>query len=183
MTLEELSVVFSADLAPFTAAANSLGVLLSGMSAQADQLAGRFEWAGYQAGEGLKDGLLSRQDAVISAARQVAQAAAAALQGALQIHSPSRLTYEAGKYFDEGMVQGILDGLGRVEAAAGNLGGQSFQALATPIAASSPSSLDQALSRIAITIPLEIDGYRLGVAAIDGINRVSLGAGRTELMI
>ena len=29
--------------------------------------------------------------------------------------------------------------------------------------------------------PLEIDGYRLGVAAIEGINRVTQGTGRIQL--
>ena len=39
------------------------------------------------------------------------------------------------------------------------------------------------LSQLSITVPLEIDGYRLGVAAIEGINRVSQGTGRVELTL
>ena len=186
MTLEELSVVFSADLAPFSAAIQRMGAMLSDLDGRADGLAVQFSDAGRRAGEGLQKGLLSQRAAVAAAALQVAQAAASALRGALQIHSPSRLTYEMGRYFDEGLMQGILDGVGRVEQAAGRLSDRAVYSLSpqSPLPASAPPpSLDQALSRIAITIPLEIDGYRLGVAAIDGINRVSRSAGKTGLQL
>ncbi|MBE5787969.1 MAG: hypothetical protein E7324_10635 [Clostridiales bacterium] len=193
MTLEELSVIFSADLAPFSAAAHQLSGMLFQMSVQADALAAHFQGAGVQAGEGLRSGLLSRQGAVAAAARQVAQAAAAALRSALQIHSPSRLTYQAGRYFDEGLMQGIESSAGRVEKEAGALGERTAQALHFPqvewpqAVSSTPDTpspdMDQLLSRIAITIPLEVDGYRLGMAAIEGINRVSQGTGRVELIL
>ena len=193
MTLEELSVIFTADIAPFTAAAHQLSGMLTQMSAQADALAAHFHAAGVQAGEGLRAGLLSRQGAVTAAARQVALAAAAALRGALQIHSPSRLTYQAGRYFDEGLMQGIESSAGRVEKEAGALGERTAQALHFPQVefpvpvSSAPAApapdMDQLLSRISITVPLEVDGYQLGLAAIEGINRVSQGTGRVELIL
>ena len=169
---------------PFTTAAQQLSGMLFALGSQADQWSAQFAEAGRRAGTGLQLGLLSQREGVIAAARQVALAAAAALRGALQIHSPSRITYEMGRYFDEGLMQGILDGVGRVEQAAVRLSDRSVQSLALPQLSAAPaSSLDQALSRIDITIPLEVDGYRLGVAAIEGINRVSSGAGRAELRL
>lgn len=277
MTLEELSVVFSADLAPFSAAADQLSAMLSQMGAQADALAGQFlsagnlagsqlgqglqssifaqqeavlsaasqltpaasltglflsageqaafalanglqsgmmahrqavyaaagrlspadllysqfQAAGALAGDGLRQGIQARQGSIVTAARAVAQAAANALRAALQIHSPSRITFETGRYFDEGLIGGIQSSAGRVEKEAGSLGFRAAQALAAPenegplFPASSPVShpvdMDQALSRLSLTIPLEVDGYQLGVAAIEGINRVSRGSGRVEL--
>ena len=34
-----------------------------------------------------------------------------------------------------------------------------------------------------LTVPLMVDGYQLGVAAIEGINRVSRGTGRVDLTL
>ena len=48
-----------------------------------------------------------------------------------------------------------------------------------PLPAAIPAA--PADQNISITIPLELDGYRLGVAAIEGINRVTQGSGRVEL--
>ncbi|MBQ4073900.1 MAG: hypothetical protein IJD39_01695 [Clostridia bacterium] len=193
MTLEELSVVFSADLAPFSAAADQLGAILAGMGAQADALAAQFASAGSRAGEGLMTGILSYKGSIVAAARTVAQAAAAALRAALQIHSPSRITFETGRYFDEGLITGIREGTARVEREAGGLGVRAAQALQMPevewpamphfSAPSGKEDADPPLSGLSITIPLEVDGYRLGVAALEGINRVSQGSGRVELVL
>ena len=194
MNLEELSVTFLADISPFAAAMEQLSALLSGAAGQADQLAGQFYEAGARGGDGLAQGLLSRRGAVAAAAAALAQAASAALRGALQIHSPSRVTYEAGRFFDEGLLQGISSGAGQVEREAARLSTHAADALEMPENfpavfsfpsreqnASTPA--EQLLSQLSLTIPLEIDGYRLGVAAIEGINRVNGATGRVELSI
>lgn len=192
MTLDEISVRFTADIAPFSAAAAQTAALLSAMGAQASTLSARFHSAGAMAGDGLRSGILSRQGAVVAAARAVANAAANALRGALSIHSPSRITYEVGQLFDEGLLRGIAQSAGQVEKEADLLGRRATAAL-QPVAASPvlpiPSLITAAQSaapaappqEISITIPLEIDGYRLGVAAIEGINQVTRGSGRVEL--
>lgn len=195
MMLEELSVRFSADIAPFSAAVSQVQGMLSALGGAADGITAQFQTAGAMAGEGLKNGLLSQRAAVAAAAQMLAQAAANALRGALQIHSPSRLTYEVGRFFDEGLLEGIRGSADRVAAEAGNLGkGAAFAlqdaAVQMPLspaadfsAARQAVSPDQALSSLSLTVPLEIDGYRLGVAAIEGINRVAKGTGRVELML
>lgn len=193
MTLDELSVRFTADISAFTAAMASLTGLLSAANAQADGLAAHFSAAGVSAGAGLSSGLLSQQGAVEAAARTLAAAASGALRGALQIHSPSRVTFEAGTLFDEGLLQGIAGSAGRVEKAAGLVGDQAAQALEIPaFAGQLPLSVQPAAPQapaaesaapISITIPLEVDGYQLGVAAIEGINRVTNGSGRIELQL
>ena len=198
MTLEELSVLFTADIAPFTGAMHQMSALLSQMGAQADGLADRFASAGADAGRGLRDGLLSQQSQVAAAARALADAAAISLKSALDIHSPSRLTYQVGAFFDQGLIDGIAAGAERVAKEAANLGLSAASSLRSPAwdaslaSASAPaesdpgafsSLLDQALSRVSITVPLEVDGYRLGMAAIEGINRVTQGTGRVELSL
>lgn len=244
MTLDELSVVFSADIAPFEDAVAQVCALLAQSAAQADALTAVFRQSGVSAGHGLANGLLSTQGAVAAAARAVADAAASALRSALQIHSPSRLTYGLGKQFDEGLALGVSENAASSLQAAQSLGGGAASALdralevpvplpsadapeapassllsldiplsllsapshaaareeaalAAALARSGPDSLPDlpasAFSRsapsengdgylpLSITVPLEVDGYRLGVAAIEGINRVAQGTGRVEL--
>lgn len=196
MTLDELSVVFSADTAPFAAAVGNLSALLSAAAAQADAAVSQFQAAGGHAGDGLRNGLLSRRSSVAAAAKALADAAANALRGALNIHSPSKLTYQVGAYFDEGLLEGISASAWQVEREADALGRSAAQALQVPAFTPPPVPLspvfspsapaapsDAALAPISLTIPLEIDGYRLGVAAIEGINRVTQGTGRVELTL
>lgn len=192
MTLDELSVVFSADIAPFESAVRQAAELLTAAADRADGLPPRFLNAGSQAGDGLRQGLLSRRSAVADAARALAEAAAGALRDALGIHSPSRVAMEAGALFDEGLLRGIAGSADRVENEASLLSDRAASALRAPDlpppaqAPASPLSrpsapAEAALPPISLTVPLEIDGYRLGVAAIEGINRVSQGTGRVEL--
>ena len=194
MNLEELSVTFLADISPFSAAMEQLSALLSGAAGQADQLAVQFYEAGARGGDGLAQGLLSRRGAVAAAAAALAQAASSALRGALQIHSPSKVTYETGRFFDEGLLQGISSSAGRVEKEASQLGQHAADALempknfpdAFPLTRREQHGLqpsDPLLTPFSLTIPLEIDGYRLGVAAIEGINRVNGTTGRVELSL
>ena len=193
MMLEELSVVFSADIAPFTQAVSQISAMLPGVANAADGLADAFQAAGAQAALGLENGLLSRRGTVAAAARLVADAAADALRKALQIHSPSKITYETGVFFDEGLLRGIQDSAERVDREASALGVSAAQALQIPEmemplspqpvfgqAAAAPAEKEMPIS---IQIPLEIDGYRLGLAAIEGINRVTQGTGRLDLKL
>ena len=131
MTLDELSIRFTADISAFSAAMASLTGLIGAANAQVDGMAAHFQAAGASAG--------------------------------------------------------------KVEKAAGLVGDQAAQALEIPdfartlplpvqpaaTAASAPPSGESA--PISISIPLEVDGYQLGVAAIEGINRVTNGSGRIEL--
>ena len=196
MTLEEISVRFTADIAPLSAAVSEATGLLTDLGARADALESAFRLSGAQAAEGLRQGLISRRFSVMDAARSLADAAAEALRAALDIHSPSRLTYQVGAYFDEGLLRGISGSAGRVEREAAALGHSAAAALAVPDAPdsplpnfsplsplSAPAADAAALPPISLTVPLEIDGYRLGVAAIDAINRVTQSTGRVELEI
>ncbi len=183
MTLEELSVVFSADIQPFTAAVDTLQGVIGQAESVADGMAGAFFQSGLAAAEGLRSGLLGGKGGVISAAVSLAEAASAALRKALQIHSPSQVTRDMGRMFDAGFLQGILDEMPRVDREARHLGDVSQSALQSSLAKDTPVSASSGVqpSPVHVTIPLELDGYRLGMAVIENLNRITASTGRVEL--
>ena len=177
MTLEELSIIYTADVLPAVTAMQDLVTEFYRVSEEISYLQQNFASAGSQAGMGLAEGILSTREKIIAAARIVADAAAEELRRALSIHSPSRLTREMGVQVGAGLANGILQSAGQITSAVSSLSPVSMQA--SPL-------FDQVTPQqenISITIPLEVDGYQLGVAAIDGINRVSRVTGRAELSV
>ncbi len=75
-------------------------------------------WSGTNMIQGLVRGIRSMQPQAEAAARDVAQAAAASVNSALQIHSPSRLMDQSGRFVDEGFAGGMLKNAGIVKSAA-----------------------------------------------------------------
>lgn len=179
MTLEELSIVYTADVAPAMQAIYALVDTMQSAGDTADTLAGDFESAGNQAGAGLARGILHSRDSVMAAARQVAQAAANALRAALDIHSPSKVTEESGAQFGAGLARGILLSTQTVESAVNALTG-GFSPASLPVMQPVQGAKQ---GDIHLTIPIEVDGYQLGVAAINGIHQVSRLSGKAELTV
>ena len=70
---------------------------------------------------GVASGIRSGQSGVVSAAVAMVSAAVAAAKAAAQIHSPSRITTEFGKFWDEGWAVGIEKNTGIATAAAANM--------------------------------------------------------------
>lgn len=83
--------------------------------------------AGINAMQGLISGLESMRASVMATASSIASAAAAAVNSALQIHSPSKVLEESGQYSGEGLVLGMESMRGAVQNAA-------IQNLANPVA-------------------------------------------------
>ena len=83
--------------------------------------------AGINAGKmfsaGIATGILSGRSGVISAAISVARAAVSAMRSALQIHSPSRVTAEIGRYTGEGFEIGLTESLNAAIRSAQNVVG------------------------------------------------------------
>ncbi len=191
MTLEELSVRFTADAQPLIQTLNELSALVQSASEQAEALTSAYRACGENAGNALALGLLSKKNAVVQSARLVAEAAKNALKEALDIHSPSRVTMKMGQRFDEGFVKGLAAGRANVQDAAAGIGDLSLDALSLPqmkalsaapftqnTEKSLSDTLNEALRRLEITVPLEVDGYRLGVAAIRAMQQVTETTGR-----
>lgn len=179
MTLEELSIIYTADVAPAMQSIYALVDAVQGAGDAMDGLAGDFESAGSQASQGLARGILSARDSVMAAARQVAMAAANALRAALDIHSPSKVTEQSGAQFGAGLAQGILHSTQVVERAVNGLTG-GFSPASVPLMQPVQGG---GQGDIHLTIPIEVDGYQLGVAAINGINQVSRLSGKAEISV
>ncbi|CAI3308015.1 phage tail tape measure protein [Enterococcus cecorum] len=70
-------------------------------------LAGQLRAAGSYAMAGLTAGLASGAGAAIAQARSIANQIASTIQGALKIHSPSRVMMEIGDFVGQGLAKGI----------------------------------------------------------------------------
>lgn len=152
--------------------------------------------AGAALSQGFANGILARMGTVLAAADRVASAAVKRIRSALQIHSPSRLSYGLGAYFGEGFAEGMRASVRLVKDGAAELSGAAFTMLApqavNPAAQIDPggglggmvrSAMGEALGGTSITVPLHVDGVKLGEASIRGINSVTRSAGRVMLEI
>lgn len=74
--------------------------------------------AGVNMMAGLVSGINSMRGSVMAAAASIAQAAASAVNSALQIHSPSRVMIQSGQYTGAGLITGLENMRGSVQAAA-----------------------------------------------------------------
>ena len=186
------------------AASAFAGGLLSGV-AQARQAAARvldaakFDGAGAVAAarksggalaEGFARGISGGSGAVQAAVRAMVNRANSLIRNLLGIHSPSKVAAEMGGWFGEGFAQGILGAVARVAAASEGLAGAASgglsAALPGEVRGASPlgqSAADAVLDRLNITIPLNVDGIKLGEASIRGINAVTRSAGKLMLNI
>ena len=209
MTLEELSIVYTADISGAVGAIEALNTAVNRSAAEAEKAESAFSQAGRQAGLGLAAGIRASEGAVTAAARLVAARAAAALRDALQIHSPSKVTQQSGKHFGDGLTQGIRagekDARGAAEslaAAAANglrdripegtqdhmalalLQGQNALRSAEPDGErgfAPPSAANGNGGDISLTIPVELDGIQLGIATVNSLNALRRGTGNATL--
>lgn len=91
---------------------------------------------------GLADGIRSGESNVITAATEVAAKAIKAAKDALQINSPSKVTYGFGRFFDLGLSGGIYDYADRVQKATETISNQALSA-AQIIAENIASTMDE----------------------------------------
>lgn len=149
--------------------------------------------AGAALGQGFANGIAGKYSAVMSAANRIATAAANRIRSALQIHSPSRVSFELGGFFTEGFADGIYASMNMAEQSAGAISEVARSAIAANPSASAAdgmglynmvhTAVSNALGGTSIVIPLNVDGMKLGEASIQGINRVTRSTGRLMLEI
>ena len=84
---------------------NLSGNIRSAFAGMSDYLRG----VGYNAGEGLYDGLAAWGGSLNQLARSIANSVTSTLRNVLQIRSPSRVMREIGEYTGEGLALGIED--------------------------------------------------------------------------
>lgn len=96
-----------ADFASLQASTSQIGTIL------AEQMFG----AGIEAQKGLIEGLEANREALIQAAKRIAETIAAAVRRELGIRSPSTVFRQIGEFITEGLAQGIDAGKRRVDSA------------------------------------------------------------------
>ena len=165
MTLETLEIRFQAQVEEAAAQLQALIAQIRQVSAAAS---GMYS-AGLRLSQGLATGIRAGKSSVIKAANEVASAAVSRIRSALQIHSPSRVAQDLGARFSQGFALGMLEGRTQAAASARSLGG---------VAA---AAVERALGAMRVVAPIEVDGVRLGQAAIRGINAVRRATGRQML--
>jgi len=147
--------------------------------------------SGYALSAGFASGIRSGSGIVGAAVSAIVNTATRRIRSLLSIHSPSQVAAGFGEYFGEGFALGIRDTATQVEQAAGALSGAAMSglsALPQPAAASgtgrqAQSGADAVPENLHFTIPLMVDGIKLGEASIRGINAVTRSAGRVLLEI
>ena len=141
------------------------------------------ESAGKNLSKGFESGLLSYLDKIKNAAAKLAKAAIDKLKSLLKIASPSKVTFAMGGFFAEGFAGGIMNSASMARDSARMLANGAVTALnAGNMHLGGEASLS-GMVRAAVTIPLNVDGIRLGEASIRGINRVTRASGRLMLEI
>ena len=99
--------------------------LTSGMMSAATALLAMspmFYSAGVQMMQGLLNGMNSMRSSLIATAHSIAASVSSALSGALQINSPSRLTFGMGEFVGEGLALGMQKSIPSVQLAANDMG-------------------------------------------------------------
>ena len=142
-------------------------------------MASRMRSIGISAGQGFAQGLAATAGAVQATAANIANTAAATIQNALQIHSPSRVLERLGEYTG----QGFIDGISAMEQALT----RTVDHFAETASGISVSSWDAGPNRgytlaganginlagggvhYSVTVPLVIDGHEFAVAVVDDI--------------
>ena len=144
--------------------------------------------AGSALTEGFAQGIGKGSSAVEAAVKKIANQATNKLKTLLSIHSPSKVTEAYGAYFTQGFADGIRSSLVNAEKAAGALGLSAVRSLQQSelpqrngFANSDVKTVEQALERVDLTIPISVDGMKLGEASIRGINAVTRAAGKLML--
>jgi hypothetical protein len=94
---------------------------------QSESLMASFTQSGKYTAEGFANGLYSVD--VVEPVKQIAKDALKALNDELDIHSPSRKSYESGAYFDEGLKNGVNDGIPDIQTAVLGLATKLMEAL------------------------------------------------------
>ena len=147
--------------------------------------------AGSALATGFARGISAGSGAVYAAVRAMVSRATAMIRSLLGIHSPSKVAGAFGDNFAEGFARGIEGAVRRVAKASAALAGAASGGLGASLpgevrraaAVSDGGDVNAALERVDITIPLSVDGIRLGEASIRGINAVTRSAGRLLLDI
>ena len=139
--------------------------------------------AGKMFSAGIATGILSGRSGVIRAAISVARAAVSAMRSALQIHSPSKVTMQLGRYTGQGFEQGMVESLNAAIRSAQNVVGSmnltprlTAPDLSSAFASAAGSIADAEVSR---PIYLNVNGRTLATVTAADTRRAQNSYNRT----
>lgn len=112
--------------------AKQIDDVAKGTKGQFDVMAASMPEIGKNAMQGLMDGLKSMEVPLMSKARAIANAVAATMKKALDIHSPSKVMESLGKFTGQGFIDGMSGTIKMVEKVASNLAAAAMPAIDTP---------------------------------------------------
>ena len=149
-----------------SSASNSL---VSGASKKLRSHYDSFNSAGKYLAQGFANGIKSNSYLSAAAARTMGNNAAKILRKALNVHSPSRVTYKIGRFFDIGFANAISDNSFRSANAAYSMGDNARKVLTKAIGKMSNIMDSDINTQPVITPVLDLSNISSGAASINGL--------------
>ena len=149
-----------------SSASNSL---VSGASKKLRSHYDSFNSAGKYLAKGFANGIKSNSYLSATAARTMGNNAAKILRKALNVHSPSRVTYKIGRFFDIGFANAISDNSFRSANAAYSMGDDARKVLTKAISKMSNIMDSDINTQPVITPVLDLSNISSGAASINGL--------------
>ena len=143
--------------------------LVSGASKKLRSHYSSFNSAGKYLAQGFANGIKSNSYLSAEAARSMGNKAAKILRKALNVHSPSRVTYKTGRFFDMGFANAISDNAFRAINASYNMGNDARKALTKAISKMSNIMDSDINTQPVITPVLDLSNISSGAASINGL--------------
>lgn len=150
-------------------AASAVRSCVSSAVSAARSGAGQFVSAGRNMIQGLISGIRSAAASVASAARSVVQGAINAAKSALQIHSPSRVFIEIGKFTGEGFVIGMDRKADAVANSAANLADSAISNVRNSISKIANAVNDNIDAQPTIRPVLDLSNVESGARSLNGM--------------
>lgn len=139
-----------------------------------------FQLAGQNAADGFRIGLLNKINEVASAAGEIANAAFAAAQTAIDSHSPSRKFMMLGEFADEGFAIGLKNYAGMVSGASSDVGQTALSSISSAISRVSDIVADGIDTEPSIKPVLDLSNIQNGTKKISSMfsanKAISIGA-------
>lgn len=145
-----------------------------------------FNTIGQNIGQGLANGIRSKKSEVEAAAREVANAAKAAMEASdcLDIHSPSRALFKDGSFAGEGFVNGLLSWVSAAGNGGASLAKSAMLQLSEAIAETSDLVTDELLDPV-ITPVLDLSNVMDDISTMTDMfnNSVNAVAGHATVSV
>lgn len=143
--------------------------LVSSASSGVSGGAGQMSSAGVNLMRGLANGIAAGRSAAVNAAIAAMRAAVAAAKAAGGVHSPSTIFYAIGNFLDQGLINGIRAGLGRISSAGAAMAEHAKDGMETALDTISAILNSDIDSNPTITPVLDLSGVESGATRLNSL--------------